>query len=292
MREDPWSGAVSAGASGAARACGGTGRPAGPSFGLEHGPVGPGHQVRQRGAVAGLAGGPAEGHVDRGTDELRRRRVGEMGLRCGRMTVAQSASRRSQRQHEELGAADAGQDVALAEGRPTGRAPRPGARRRRRGARGARSAPARCSTSTKRTWTSDVLAVGELQQAVAGDEQAPAVLEAGQLVAPRQLQQAGAQLLDLALDGEAPGRCRAGCCRIWTAPSAVTELSASSSRCRPSGRRPGGSAPCRPTTRPVPLGHRQPPAGVLVVDQAGHAEPADLVGGRGRAWRRRPGWRR
>src|ERR1700728_1403685 len=82
--------------------------------GLQHGPVGAGNQVLQRGVLAGLARRPAVADLHRGADELARGRRAQVlpdaaghGGALGLLEV--------EGQHQELRSADARHDVVLAE---------------------------------------------------------------------------------------------------------------------------------------------------------------------------------
>ena len=135
-----------------------------------------------------------------------------------------------QREHQELRAADAGQHVVLAE-------------RHRQGAghglqRGVAGLMTQALVQILHVADVDeervhrrVLAVGELQQLGPRRHQPAPVLEPGELVAPRQLQQARAQLLELALNGETPGHVAQDAARL---PGAVLapELAVRSVRSR------------------------------------------------------------
>ena len=259
--------------------------------GLEHGPVGPGHQLRQRRAVAGLARRPAEGRRRPSAPTYSVVPGSARWASMRRVMVAQSGSLEVERQHEELGAADAGQDVALAEGDRQGA--RHGLERRvagvesealvqllhvldvgeegldRRRPRGRRTAAGGCRRRAG-PGGSGSRSARRPGRARAGARSAP----------PSRARWRGAP------------RCRAGCCRIWTAPSASRNcrVVASMSTIRPSPRRSRSHAD--PATRSGPARRARAPS----EGPRGRPGPPCRAGRsprrRGRAGRRRPGWRR
>ena len=143
-------------------------------------------------------------------------------------------------------------------------------------------------TSTKSACTGALLAVGELQQLGARRDEPAPVLEPGELVAPRQLQQARAQLLELA-HGQASGQVVQDAARLRCA-ALVAEMQHGHLDLHVAAVAPAQAGHADGGSRPLPLGHGDAPAWVLLVDQ-----PVAVPGRRSprrscRAWRRRPGW--
>ena len=122
-----------------------------------------------------------------------------------------------------------------------------------------------------------VLAVRELQQLRPGRDQPAPVLEPGQLVAPGQLQDPRAELLELALNGQPSRQIAQDATRLGH-PGLVAELH----RCQLDlhvaavAAAEAGHADGR--AGPFPLGHGDAPAWVLLVDQPVPSEGADGVG--------------
>ena len=122
------------------------------------------------------------------------------------------------------------------------------------------------------------LRVGELQESAAGDDEAAPVLEAGELVAAGQLDQARAELFHLPLYGGATrdvvkDAADPGGAVVVAEPDRghleVDHPAVAAAQPRHAHGGPG----------PVPFGDPELPTGVLLVEQALVPEPADLVGG-------------
>ena len=180
-----------------------------------------------------------------------------------------------QRQHEELRPADAGEHVVLAE-------------RHRQGAghrleRGVTGLVAEALVELLHVGDIDeqrvhrcVLPVGELQQLGARCNQAAPVLESGELVAPRQLQQARAELLELALNGHAPAQVAQNAARLRCA-AIVAELQRRHLDLNEASVTPPEAGHTDGRSGPLPLRHGDTPARVLLVDQAVPAQGADRL---------------
>ncbi len=243
--------------------------------GLEHGAVGTGHQLFEGEAGACWARRPAEGHLDRGPDELGRVGCTEVLHDAAGDGLALAAVE-IECHGQEDSATDTGKDVDLAERHAQG------PRHRLQG----RVAGVVADLLVELLQVADideedpdlgVLGVRDLQQRRPGAGQAAPVLKSGQLVGARQRQQLCTQFFhltfdfdpaaDVAQDAEEADRA------VGVVQAAHRRLELDITPVAPSQAADADRGP-----RPVALCHHQLPARVLVVDEVVVGQRAELLG--------------